>query len=392
MKKKVKYILAAAVPAVVIALLIILGNNVFSNVTQKKTMDNNIPEKPVVLLNDYELAIREEEERNAEKEAATAEVMKHYRDGLPPEDTSRMAEYDPEHAAAESELIMYDYEIYDNDDGDFLHFMREVRKHPGVRSKVDKKYYNEIFLYDTLGRPIQLPGAEISYKYRKNILTVTYKRLIDGKTYRRSTTIYQGKYPVERTLWWNSIGSEKWKGEKEYWAYDSENRMISYRQHDFVDTTIGREAWIRYSDDGRHRGIMTVLLPHYPEHNNLEYMEETVFDNHDRPVLTFAYNSFDNQKTEVITKYSYTDSAAASPYDKTITWYTDGKPHHRTCSHYDKYGMYTGDVKYKFSDNQWIRTESVSYTLEYDDGGNILMRQIHSDTSIDSVIYEYTYY
>lgn len=220
---------------------------------------------------------------------------------------------------------------------------------------------------------------------------MTYKRLIDGKTYRRSTTIYQGKYPVERTLWWNSIGLEKWKGEKEYWAYDSENRMISYRQHDFVDTTIGREAWIRYSDDGRHRGIVTVLLPHNPEHNNLEYMEETVFDPHDRPLLTFAYNSFD-YRTEIITEYSYADSVSSSPFDKTVTWYIDGRPHHRICSFYDEYRTYTGDVKYKFVDKQWVRTGGSRYTVEYDDRGNTLMRQIHSATRIDSVIYEYTYY
>lgn len=389
MKINVKYILAAAVSAALIVLFVILGNKGLSKTVQNEVADGKIPEKPIVLLSDEELAIREAEKKKAEEDAIMAEILERYRDELPPEDTSRMAEYNPEYAAPESELIMYDYEIYDNDDGDYLHFMREQIRRPGVRSMVDKQY-QYTFFYDTLGRLIQNPGIEITYKYRKNILTVTYRESKNGKIYKRSTTVYKGNYPVERTYWYSS-GMEKWEGYKEYWAYDSLDRMISYRQHDFVDTTIGREAWIRYSSDGRHRGIMTVLLPHNPEHNNLEYMEETVFDSHDRPVLTFAYNSFD-YRTEIITEYSYADSVSSSPFDKTVTWYIDGRPHHRICSFYDEYRTYTGDVKYKFVDKQWVRTGGSRYTVEYDDRGNTLMRQIHSATRIDSVIYEYTYY
>ena len=164
--------LAAAVSAALIVLFVILGNKGLSKTVQNEVADGKIPEKPIVLLSDEELAIREAEKKKAEEDAIMAEILERYRDELPPEDTSRMAEYNPEYAAPESELIMYDYEIYDNDDGDYLHFMREQIRRPGVRSMVDKQY-QYTFFYDTLGRLIQNPGIEITYKYRKNILTVT---------------------------------------------------------------------------------------------------------------------------------------------------------------------------------------------------------------------------
>lgn len=406
MKSNQKYIIAIAVltiATVVLSLYIILDKKDEPDISAARKVERkDIPDRPVVLLTDAQLAAKKAEEKAAEDARRRKEVMEMYSDGLPPEDTSRMAEYDAAHAAPESSLIMYDYEIYDNDDGDYLYFMREQEKQKGVRSVVEKDFSGDIdsaamanqkgnvYLYDTLGRLIQNPGTCMQYRYRKNILTVTTKAMSDGKILRRSTTVYDGKYPVERTLWWYALGLDKWRGEKEYWTYDSENRMIEYRKHHIKDTTIGIQAWIRYSSDGRHRGIMRVLLPYNPERNCLEYMEETVFDAYDRPVLTFAYNSFDCQKTEIITEYNYSDSVWSEPYEKTVTWYTDGRPHYRTCLQYDRHRNYTGDIEYRMTDGKWIRIGEARYVLEYDGMDNVVRRQVA--TSNNGYISEYTYY
>lgn len=404
MKSNLKYIIAIAVLAVAILILsmrlLFPGKESALAEEENENTVTDVYARPLVLLSDDEIAVLEEKEARKNEEEKMKRIMKSYVDSLPPEDISHIVK-DDSASVPESELIMYDYEIYDNDDGDYLHFMRKKEKRCGIRSmiekyssiNVDSAMNNEgyLFLYDSLGRLIQNPGVDISYEYRKNILTVTVRNRKDGEILRRSTTVYDGKYPVERTLWWYSSGMEKWRGEKEFWAYDSENRMISYRQHDIADTTVGVEAWIRYSIDGRHRGIMSVLLPDNPERNSLEYMEETVFDIYDRPLLTIAYNSFDNQRTEIITEYTYADSVNSSPYDKTVTWYTDGKPHYRICSHYDGNRNYIGDTKYRMLNNKWSQAGGCNFTVKYDDRGNVIMRQIHSSTSSGVYVFEYTY-